>query len=764
MSYINKQENRITKAKADYGMAGVEVGSTGLNPIGMIAAWSAAHRWWVIAAFVTILASMFFVMSSFETKLLDYYGEGESAIGQKLIVDGFEVLAPPTEQLVFSNPSIDADSPAFRSTVQGLVDQLAGLPEVESVVSYYDTGDQGMVSEDGHVVLAQVVVAGDSEEADDKIEAILDAVYSANGGEPGFEISMVGASSLTHELLTIDEEDFASMILITMVLALSLMLIAFRGVVAAFIPLVVAIGSIFTALGIAALLSQVYPTIEFLAQIVLMIGMAVGIDYSLFIVSRYRTERKAGRSKLEAVAFASNTTGRAVFYAGVTVVLSLVGLMFTGSEMFVAMSVGVIIVVLVALVASLTMLPAILAVLGDKVDALRLPIIGRDNENGGGIWAAMTNRVLAKPAIFAGVTTAILLAVAIPATTLELSIASGSDALNDAVPGKKAMQILEDNFSAGLAAPAYVIVEASDVNAPVINNSVDKLVLALTENEEFTPPFNVVKNEAGNLLYVEVPTVAGVDEAAVEESVRFLRSEIVPEAFAGSVANTYVGGIAGSVDFTDQMVGTAPYVVAFILGLAFLLLLVMFRSIVIPFKAIGLNLLSVGAAYGVVVMVFQWGWGIGLLGSESTGVIEPWLPMFLFAILFGLSMDYHMLLLNRIKESYDDGYSNEESVSRGIKFTAGQITSAAAIMVGVFGTFALGRSIGTQQMGLGLSVAVLIDATLIRTVLLPASMKLLGDRNWYLPSWLEWLPNLSSSESDEERQVATEAVPSMSSD
>ena len=637
----------------------MDVRTAGLNPIGKIFAWSAAHRWWVIAAFVMVLASTMFVLSSVETKLLDYYGEGESAVGQQLVVDGFEVLAVPTEQLVFSNPSLDAQSPAFRSTVQGLVDQLAGLPEVESVVSYYDTGDQGMVSEDGHVVLAQVVVTGDSEDAEDKIEAILDTVYAANAEDSGFEISMVGPSSLVHELLKIDEEDFASMILITMVLALSLMLIAFRGVVAAFIPLVLAIGSIFTALGIAALLSQVFPMIEFLAQIVLMIGMAVGVDYSLFIVSRYRTERKAGRSKLEAVAYASNTTGRAVFYAGITVVLSLAGLMFTGSEIFVAMSVGVIIVVLVALVASLTLLPAILAVLGDKVDALRLPIIGRDNDNGGGIWAAMTSKVLARPAIFAGVTTAILLAVAIPATTLELSFATGSDALNDAVPGKKAMQILEDNFSAGLASPAYVVVEAADVNAPAINSSVDNLVRALTQHEDFTPPFNVVKNEAGNVMYVEVPTVAGVDEAAVEESVRFLRSVIVPEAFAGSLANTYVSGqAAGSVDFTDQMVGTAPYVVAFILGLAFLLLLVMFRSIVIPFKAIGLNLLSVGAAYGVVVMVFQW---IGLLGSESTGVIEPWLPMFLFAILFGLSMDYHMLLLNRIKESYDEGYSNEES-------------------------------------------------------------------------------------------------------
>ena len=262
-----------------------------------------------------------------------------------------------------------------------------------------------------------------------------------------------------------------------------------------------------------------------------------------------------------------------------------------------------------------------------------------------------------------------------------------------------------------------------------------------------------------------MPLVGSTDEDVAEDAVRHLREDIIPGAFAGSNAQVYVSGAtAGSLDFTDQMVGSAPYVFGFVLGLAFLLLLVMFRSIVIPFKAIALNMLSVGAAYGVVVMVFQWGWGIGILGSEAPGVIAPWLPLFLFAILFGLSMDYHMLLLGRIKESHDQGHSNEESVSRGIKLTAGQITSAAAIMVGVFGTFALGWGLETQQMGLGLAVAVLIDATVIRSVLLPASMKLLGERNWYLPSWLEWLPNMSPSESGRGRQVAPEAVPAMSGD
>ena len=292
-----------------------------------------------------------------------------------------------------------------------------------------------------------------------------------------------------------------------------------------------------------------------------------------------------------------------------------------------------------------------------------------------------------------------------------------------------------------------MVVEGPDVNSPAVQGSVERLISAVQTDDAFVPPYEVTVNEAGDLLFVEVPLAAGVDEDEAANSIRHLRQDIISEAFAGSTAQVLVTGLAaGSLDFTDKMVNSAPYVFGFVLGLAFLLLLIMFRSIVIPFKAIALNLLSVGAAYGVLVMVFQWGWGISILGSESTGVIEPWLPLFLFAILFGLSMDYHMLVLGRIKEAYDQGHTNEEAVSRGVKLTAGQITSAAAIMVGIFGTFALGRGIDTQQMGLGLGVAILIDATIIRSVLLPASMKLLGDWNWYLPSWLSWLPKVGAAE------------------
>ena len=499
--------------------------------------------------------------------------------------------------------------------------------------------------------------------------------------------------------------------------------------------------------------------IEFLAQIILLMGMAVGVDYSLFIVSRFRNERKAGRSKLEAITVASNTTGRAVFYAGMTVLLSLVGLFLTDNAIFAAMSIGVIIVVMVAIIASLTLLPAMLAVLGDNINRLRLPIIGREKDNEGGMWSTITDKVLKRPGVLATISVAGLIALAIPLFSLNLGFNTGADSYNDAVEGKRALKLLEEHFNVGLAQPAYVVVDAFDVNSAQVQASVDNLLQQVEGDEAFFPPFNIQVNEAGDLLYVEVPIIGTIDDQVSLDVVRHLSDDIVPAAFEGSGAQVYVSGVtAGSLDFTERMVDSAPYVFAFVLGLAFVLLTVMFRSVVIPVKAIVLNLLSVGAAYGVVVMVFQWGWGIGLLGSDATGIIGAWLPLFLFTILFGLSMDYHMLILSRIKEAHDQGYSNEESVSLGIKLTAGQVTAAAAVMVGVFGSFALGREIETQQMGLGLGVAVLIDATVVRSVLLPASMKLLGERNWYLPSWLDWLPK-ASTEGPAMETPATDVVP-----
>ena len=349
--------------------------------------------------------------------------------------------------------------------------------------------------------------------------------------------------------------------------------------------------------------------------------------------------------------------------------------------------------------------------------------------------------------MLATVTAGALIALAVLVLNLNLGFNEGADALPDAVKGKRAVELLEERFSSSKLRPAKVVVDAPNVQTPEIEAAVTQLMLRIEEEDAFLGPFPTRVSEAGDLLRVTVPVAGKIEDEESEDALKLLRQEIIPEAFADTNANVFVSGAtADSVDFRDHMYDRAPYVFAIVLGLSFLLLLVMFRSIVIPVKAIVLNLLPVGAAYGVLVMVFQWGWGIGILGSEASGIAESWLPLFLFGILFGLSMDYYMLLLNRIKEVYDQGKNNEEAVSLGIRLTAGQITSAAAIMVGVFAAFASSRILGLQQFGVGLAVAVFIDATVIRVILLPASMKLLGDSNWYLPSWLDWLPRVTPDE------------------
>ncbi|MCI0830659.1 MAG: MMPL family transporter [Chloroflexi bacterium] len=753
MNNITEQEYRVTKSETE----------DNLTFTGRIASWSARHRWWVIAASALVLVLAMFVSSTVETNLVDDNAivVGESGEAIRLLDERFDEGGAPIEQLVFSNPALDVDHPAYRSTVEQLIQELMALPEVTAVVNYYDTGDSRLVSADRHVQRAQVELA-DSD--DGQIGAVLETIYAArteaNAG--GFYIGMAGNLSVLKQKEDLADEDLGRVFIVTLVLALVIMLLVFRAVVAALIPLILAVGAIITAMGMAALVSQAYALGEGYEVLISMLGLAVGIDYSLFIISRFRYERQAGREKLEAITVASNTTGRAVFYAGVTVMLSLAGLALTNNPVFISIGVGVNLVVFISIVGSLTFLPAVLSVLGDNVNRLRVPFLGRANGNGG-LWSSITKKVLDRPLAFAAVTAAGLIALALPVSTIDLAFPTGSRGLHDAVDAKQAMVLLEEHFSGGIATPAMVVVDAPDVTAPEVQASVAGLIQRVGQDDAFVGPFETVVNRAGDLLFVRV-ALAG-DREAAERGVELLRDEVVPDAFAGSGAEAYVTGMtAFSMDFSDSMYKSLPYVFGFVLGLAFLLLLVMFRSIVIPVKAILLNLLSVAAAYGVVVMVFQWGWGVGLLGSEAPGVIAPWLPLILFAILFGLSMDYHMLLLNRIKEAYDEGRGNDASVAEGIRLTAGQITSAAAIMVGVFGTFALMRDVEGQMFGLGLGVAVFIDATIIRSVLLPASMKLLGDRNWYLPSWLEWLPKVGTSESGRDHEFAPEAVPAMADD
>jgi RND superfamily putative drug exporter len=720
----------------------------------------------------TIVMSMA-VSSAVAPKLLEDDDGGldkEAAEAAQLVDDRFEFGVEDIEQLVFTHPAYDADQGAYRTVVEGLVEELRALPEVASAVSYYDTGDrEGMVADDGHVQRVEIIVADSGEiagpEADledaERVDPIVETVRAAreDAEAAGFTIDIAGDLSIDTETEKMADEDLARVLIISLGLGLIFMLLVFRAVVAAVIPLTLAIGAMIIANGIAAVVSQSYPLVDMYTEMITLLGLAVGIDYSLFIVSRFRSERKAGRPKLEAISVASNTTGRAVFYAGITVLLSLTGLVLTFNAIFISLALGAIFVVAVAIVGALTTLPAVLALLGDNINRLRVPFLGR--ANGDGLWSHIVSRVMARPGLFAGVTAAVLIAAALPALTLDLGFPTGSSALHDDMETKKAVLLLEEHFTGGLADPAYLVVDAPDVTTPEVQAAVAQFVEAVSRNSAFYPAAEPMVNPAGDTLFIAVP-LSG-DKDANEAAVNLLRNEIVPDAFDGTSARGLItGNTAFSMDFTEAMFESTPYVFGFTLGLAFLLLLVMFRSIVIPVKAILLNLLSVGAAYGILVVIFQWGIGVELLGSEA-GPIGAWLPLFLFAILFGLSMDYHMLLLNRIKEGHDKGLSTDESVEQGIRLTAGQITSAAAIMVGVFGAFALGRNVGMQQFGIGLGVAVLVDATVIRSILLPASMKLLGDINWYLPKWLEWLPDVSvegpEAEETPEFAPATQAIP-----
>jgi uncharacterized membrane protein YdfJ with MMPL/SSD domain len=750
-----------------------------------MAMWSARYRRAVVAAWVLIvvvgLGACTVVPANTD---IEIEAPGEAGKAFDLFQERFGVKeAEAQEFVVFSHPSLTVDDPEYEQTVKGLMAHLRALRVQETEVvggtrvvsstrivagttSHYDIGtpreQSPFVAQNetgGDVTFALVGLEGGLEDAVDNIDPVLDAVAKAQETSDGFEILIGGDASLSKQVSEVVEEDFARASFLEYPIMIVILILAFGTLVAALVPVALAFAAIVTASGILALVSQSFALSEIYTHMVLLMGLATGIDYSLFVITRFRRERAVGVSKEEAIRTASGTSGKAVVFAGATVVLAIGGMFLVDNAIFVSLALAAIVVVALAVVISVTLLPALIAMLGDNIDRLSIPFLGRGTGEGGGVWGFITDRVLARPAILATVTVVLLLAVAAPVFTFNLGF-NGVKSYSDDVEGKKAVLALEDNFTIGLLQPAWIVVDAGEkenVFAANIQGSVAALV-TLVERESVTPdspgnPYGVLAeepdfNDAGDTEVIFIPINADTGEDKAIDAVNHLRDDLIPAAFENSSAEALVtGATASNIDFRDMIYFRTPFVVAFVLGLAFIILLLMFRSIVIPVKAIILNLLSVGAAYGVLVLVFQEGWLLeGVLDFEATGIIESWLPLFLFAILFGLSMDYHMFVLSRIKEAYEKGMSNEESVSAGIKATAATITSAAAIMVAVFTIFAFTRNIGLKQFGVGLGVAVLIDATVIRSILLPASMKLLGEWNWYLPSWLEWIPRIKMAE------------------
>jgi len=722
---------------------------------GRIAGWSARHRWKVVIATIVLLVVAVLLSSSFGVETSDVFGAGEAQKAEELLEDRFDIVDPVDELILFHNPNVDVDDPDFHAVVDSLVSELRTYHGVNSVYSYYDTGSIDMISADRHVLMARLEFEP-AEEADLEkwVEPVMNAVDEANDGltNTSFEVSMLGGTSANVAFGNLIDDEFSMILMVALSAGFIVLLLTFGSPIAALIPLLLALAAIFAAIGLAVPVSRIQPLNFYYYEMIMLIGLAVGVDYSLFIINRFREEREALKPKLNAITMASNTTGRAVFYAGLTVVASVAGLLITGDSLFLGLGIGAMIVVFFAIIASLTLLPAFLSILGDRVNMWRIKGLGRPS-HGGGVWGFITDRVLARPVVFATLTLAILIAAAIPVFWLHIgSTPVTSETVPEKMEGYRALQLLEDHFGGtSELVSLYVVVDPGKngtVDTTEIQSSVDALIGRLEQDDTFfIPPFDTQVNEERNLLVVTAPRLGSEDESQGKAAVERLRDEHIPAVFSNSsdVDVLVTGGAAYTVDAANNVKSKAPYVFTFVLGLAFLLLMITFRSIIIPIKAIILNLISVGAAYGILILVFQEGVvGESLLDFKAVGIIEIFMPLFLFAVLFGLSMDYHMLVLSRIKEAYDGGHSNEASVSRGIKATAALITSAAAIMILVFGAFALSSAMFMKQMGFGLGVAVLIDATLIRAILLPASMKLLGDWNWYLPGWLEWLPHISS--------------------
>ncbi len=606
--------------------------------------------------------------------------------------------------------------------------------------SPYDAGHADLISKDGRSAMVTYSPKGTYEEAILYIDDHVAAIDKVEARHPGFTVESVGTSTEK----AIDAEikgGLAKAGLISIPLTIIILMIVLGSLVAASIPLLLGVTSVLAAMGLIAISSQFIAASENIMEVVLLVGLAVGVDYALFYMRREREERAAGRSEGAALAAAAATSGRAVLTAGVTVLIAMAGMFLSGDKTFMSFSVGTMIVVAVAMIGSLTVLPAMLSRLGDKVERGRVPFLHRRRRNKrreSRLWGAVLDRVLRRPLASAVIAGALLVGLALPTLSLHTT-QTGIEGIT--TPAVDPFSRLIDAFP-GTPDPAVVAIKADDVKTPEVREAVAELERQALASGDVNPPIEVETNRDGTVTKVEVPLKGNGTDDASNRALETLRGDVLPATLGtvDGVEYAVTGGTAASADFNEAQTKSVPKVFGFVLLFAFGLLLVSFRSIVIAVKAILLNLLSVAAAYGVLVAVFQWGWGEGLLDFQSNGGIANWLPMFMFVILFGLSMDYHVFILSRIREAFDRGSSTDEAISYGIKSTAGTVTSAAVVMVGVFLVFTTLPLIDLKEMGVGLAVAVLIDATIVRAVLLPATMKLLGDRNWYLPKWLEWLP------------------------
>jgi RND superfamily putative drug exporter len=725
--------------------------STRPNLAQRAARWSASHRRIAILGWIGVVLVSVFLGSSIGTKYLadEDLGNGESRHADQILADaGFNDRASEEVLLQSRDGRLTVQDPAFKAAIANTVARLHAFRTVTEIKSPLLPQNQGQISRDGRSALVDFDIRGDADLAEDRVDPILAAVAKLDDQHARVRIEEFGEASADKAISKAFEDDFRKAETLSLPITLIILLLTFGALVAAGLPLLLGLSAVAITLGLLGVISQAFPVDEAISSVILLVGLAVGVDYSLFYIRRERDERAAGRGKEAALDMAAATSGRAVLVSGFTVMVAMAGMYITGNATFQSFATGTIMVVAAAVVGSLTVLPALLSLLGDNINKGRVPFVNRLHKSGteSGFWSAIVGTVLRHPIVSVALAGGLLVLLTVPALRLHTAN-SGVQGLPRDLPVMQTYDRIQEAFP-GEPLAATVALKTDDVRSLQTTAAIRELRNQAVGTGLMRDPVTTVNSRDGKVAAINVPLAGeGTDETS-NRALDVLRTKVVP-ATVGRLPNAdapVTGLTAGSFDFNELMKQRAPWVFAFVLSLAFALLLVTFRSIVIPLKAILLNLLSVGAAYGALVLIFQDGRLESALDFTSIGGITSWLPLFLFVILFGLSMDYHVFILSRVREGYDRGMPTEEAVSHGIRATAGVVTSAAAVMVGVFSIFATLSSIDFKEMGVGLALAVLIDATIVRAVLLPATMKLLGDWNWYLPGWLEWLPRVTPEE------------------
>jgi uncharacterized membrane protein YdfJ with MMPL/SSD domain len=719
--------------------------------------WSAQHRkkailgWFAFVILATVLGGMV------GTKTLadQDTGNGESKRGDQIVeAAGFPDRTGETV-LVQGKGDVKVGSAQFTAAVDDVVAKLHRTKGVSEVESPFAPENRGNISKDGRAALVTFKLPGDEDTAKDRVDAPLAAVAAVQDQHPEVFVGEFGDASAEKEIGGAFKDDFKKAESLSIPITLVILLVAFGALVAAGLPLLLGATAVMGTIGLLGPISQIHALDESSSSVVLLVGLAVGVDYSMFYLRREMEERDRGRPWDAALNAAAATSGRAVLVSGLTVMAAMAGMFLAGNAVFVSFGIGTILVVGIAMLGSVTVLPAMLSFLSKKgwTEKGRVPWVAKRRHKTGGesrVWGAIINRVLKRPVVSIVLAGGLLVALAIPALSMH-TLNPGVTGLPRDLDVMKTYDRIDASFP-GDGVPAVTVVKAADVTSPEAKAAIADFKREALASGKLHEPVDVEVNPDHRVAQISMAVDGTGTDAASEKSLAVLRDKVVP-ATVGKLAGAetaVTGFTAESKDFNDVMKSHLPLVFAFVLTLAFILLLVTFRSIVIPIKAIVLNLLSVGAAYGVLVLIFQDGRLEGLLDYKSVGGITSWLPLFLFVILFGLSMDYHVFILSRIREAVDRGERTDRAVAHGIKSTAGVVTSAAAVMVAVFAIFATLSMLEFKMMGVGLAVAVLIDATIVRAVLLPATMKLLGDWNWYLPKRLGWLPRFGGHEAEPE--------------